>query len=85
MHILYFIYLELMLVSKQENYVWKVKYLQKQISWVGYALLPDRTSAVGLLCDGVCRERIGGTFHTLGAAWWGVGSSFMDRGHLAGS
>lgn len=52
-------------------------------SWVGHALLSDRTSAVGRLCDGVSRERIGGTFHTLGAAWWGVGSSFMDRGHLA--
>lgn len=61
-------------------------YLQKHISWVGRALpseLSDRTSAVGLLCDGVYRERIGGTFHTLGAAWWGVGSSFMGRGHLS--
>lgn len=39
--------------------------------------------AVGLLCDGACRKRIGGTFHTLGAAWWGVGSSLMNRVHLA--
>lgn len=75
-----------MLGSKQGKYVLKGNYLQKKISGVGHALLSvmsDRTSAVGLLCDGVCWERIGGTFHTSGAAWWGVGSSFMDRGHLA--
>lgn len=41
--------------------------------------------AVGLLCDGGCRKRIGGTFHTLGAAWWGVGSSLVNRVHLAES
>lgn len=41
--------------------------------------------AGGLLCDGACRKRIGGTFHTLGAAWWGVGSSLMNRVHLAES
>lgn len=40
--------------------------------------------AVGLLCDGACRKGIGGTFHTLGAAWWGAGSSLMNRVHLAG-
>lgn len=41
-------------------------------------------SAVGRLCDGVCMERIGGAFHTFRAAWWGVGSSLMNRVHLAG-
>lgn len=41
--------------------------------------------AVGLLCDGACMKRIGGTFHTLGAAWWGVGSGLMNRVHLAKS
>ena len=41
--------------------------------------------AVGLLCDGACMKRIGGTFHTLGAAWWGVGSGLTNRVHLAKS
>lgn len=39
--------------------------------------------AVGLLCDGACGKGIGGTFHTLGAAWWGVGSGLMNEVHLA--
>lgn len=39
--------------------------------------------AVGLLFDGACRKGIGGTFHTLGAAWWGAGSGLMNRVHLA--
>lgn len=60
------------LVSKQDKYIVELKYLQKRISSVGLlSQLSDRTSAVGLLCDGVCGERTGGTFHTLGAAWWG--------------
>lgn len=42
-------------------------------------------SAVGPLCDGACSKGIGGTFHTLGAAWWGVGSGLMNRVHLAES
>lgn len=33
---------------------------------------------VGRLCDGACTERIGGTFHTFGASWWGVGGSLMN-------
>lgn len=64
------------LVSEQHKHVLELKYLQKRISWLGLlSELSDRTSAVGLLCDGVCGERTGGTFHTLGAAWWGGGQT----------
>lgn len=68
---------------KRTKHHFNVNYWLFEDRWDGHVLLSDRPSAVGLLCDGVSRERIGGTFHTLGAAWWGVGSSFMDRGHLA--
>lgn len=44
---------------------------------------PSPCPAVGLLCDGPWRKGIGGTFHTLGAAWWGVGSGLMNGVHLA--
>lgn len=59
------------------------RYWQCKTSWVRFFASPS--PAVGLLCDGACRKRIGGTFHTLGAAWWGVGSSLMNRVHLAES
>lgn len=67
------------------------RYWQYENSWVCHVLLSALSvplpvlPAVGPLCDGACRKRIGGTFHTLGAAWWGFGSSLMNRVHLAES